>query len=69
MVAAEIEVALARIDAALGDALASNTNPTGAFAYYDEGHEQPWRISDDYVTERYDTAQEAEVAAADWNGD
>lgn len=62
----EITLHLDAIRAALGQAIASDANPTGALGYYDPGEPLPWRISDDYWTERYTAPEEAIAAARKW---
>lgn len=57
---------LKRIAEAAGDYAASDHNPTGLVAYYDEGAALPWRIADDHATEVFATAEEAEQAAEAW---
>lgn len=68
----EIEIELIRIEEAAGDYAAGETHPCGLVAYYDvpdeddEDEKKPWRISDDWASECYATAEEAVKAAAEW---
>jgi len=63
---ATIDATLRQIEAAAGDYAASDANPCGLAAYYDEGESCPWRIGDDQASETYATADEAEAGAEAW---
>lgn len=47
-------------------ALCNESQPCSAYPYYDEGEEQPWRISMDGFSESYSTVEEAVAAAEVW---
>jgi hypothetical protein len=63
---AEIRESLARIEAAAGEYAVSHSSPCGLVAYYDEGETAPWRIADDWASERFATPDAAEDAASEW---
>lgn len=51
------------IEEALGDALATDTQPTLCVAHYDADADESWRLSDDHHSESFVTPTEALAAA------
>lgn len=66
MTKSQIDVTIDLIEAAAGSYRVTGSNPCGLAAYYDEGEEKPWRISDDQASESFATPQEAMEGARAW---
>ena len=60
------ECAIKQVEDALGSYLCTDAQPCAAFAYYDEGEGNPWRIADDHDSERFATFEEAIAGAEAW---
>ncbi|MDH3719348.1 MAG: hypothetical protein OES79_14610 [Planctomycetota bacterium] len=58
---------IAEIRRALGEAYCTRDNPCGAEVHYDHDEPLPWRIADDWISERYESFDQAIAAARHWN--